>query len=345
MCRVNADVFPGSLNSNNDIVSDWRCETHSVGTQWHWQWQSVGEPHDAIFTVSDELSLESPINSLLNVLLQSLASIPQIYQSIFQTNWLEIASHLVKPPPKRKTVYSEPCHVLRGEKCPDVSRMFALKYRVRRDLNTDVTVFDWHTWLWLVTLASRCSKRTARKLPRCGTGGPRETYILWFVIVRASTILNLLARHISRWHVKDETYWPELARRSEKCAGPAGQCLCRGLSCTGEISYLCSSCTGDIIHLHSSCTGEIIYLHSSCTGEIIYLHSSCTSEIIYLGSSCTGEIIYLHSPCTGEIIYLHSSCTGEIIYLHSSYIGEIIYLHSPCTGEINWSAFLMYRWD
>ena len=34
-----------------------RCETHSVGTQW----QSVGEPHDAIFTVSDEQSLESPI--------------------------------------------------------------------------------------------------------------------------------------------------------------------------------------------------------------------------------------------------------------------------------------------
>ena len=35
----------------------WRCETHSVGTQW----QSVGEPHNAIFTVLDELSLESPI--------------------------------------------------------------------------------------------------------------------------------------------------------------------------------------------------------------------------------------------------------------------------------------------
>ena len=29
--------------------------------------------------------------------------------------------------------------------------------------------------------------------------------------------------------VKDEMYWPELVRRSEKCAGPAGQCLCRGL--------------------------------------------------------------------------------------------------------------------
>ena len=42
------------------------------------------------------------------------------------------------------TVYSEPCHVLRGEKCPDASRMFALKYHVRRDLNIDVSVFDWH---------------------------------------------------------------------------------------------------------------------------------------------------------------------------------------------------------
>ena len=29
--------------------------------------------------------------------------------------------------------------------------------------------------------------------------------------------------------VTDKMYWPELVRRSEKCAGPAGQCLCRGL--------------------------------------------------------------------------------------------------------------------
>ena len=43
---------------------------------------------------------------------------------------------------KRKTVCSEPRYVLRGEKCPDASRMFALKYRVRRDLNTDVSVLD-----------------------------------------------------------------------------------------------------------------------------------------------------------------------------------------------------------
>ena len=156
MCRVNckrhyADVFPGSLNSNNDIVvamivADAVKLTQSglglSDTDSRRVSRSLGEPHDAIFTISDELSLQSPIESLSNVLLQSLASIPQIYQSIFQTNRLEIASHLVKPPPKRKTVYSEPCHVLRGEKCPDASRMFALKYRVRRDLNTDVSVFD-----------------------------------------------------------------------------------------------------------------------------------------------------------------------------------------------------------
>ena len=149
MCRVNSDVFLGSLNSNTAIVismiaADAVKETHSVGTaQWHWQ--SVGEPHDAISTVADELSLESPIKSLL----QSRASIPQIYQSIFQINRPEIASHFVKPPPKRKTVYSEPCNVLCGEKCPDASRMFALKYRVRRDLNTDVSVLDWHARLRL----------------------------------------------------------------------------------------------------------------------------------------------------------------------------------------------------
>ena len=116
----------------------WRRETHSVsvGTRW----QSVDDPHNAMFTVSDELSPESPIQWQWNVLLQSLASIPQIYQSIFQINR-----------PERKTVYSKPWHVLRGEKCPDASRMFALKYRVRRDLNTDVSVFDWHAWLRLAS--------------------------------------------------------------------------------------------------------------------------------------------------------------------------------------------------
>ena len=79
------------------------------------------------------------VTQMTNVLLQSLASIPQIYQSIFQINR-----------PERKTVYSEPCHVLRGEKCSDASRMFALKYG-QRDLNTDVSVFDWHARLRLAT--------------------------------------------------------------------------------------------------------------------------------------------------------------------------------------------------
>ena len=122
--------------------------------------------YDAIFPVSDELSLESPIKWQWNVLLQSLASILQIYQSIFQINR-----------PERKTVYSEPCHVLRGEKCPDASRMFPLKYRVRRNLNTDVSVWLTCPTPTRATLASRCSKRTAQKLPRCGTGArAKSTY-------------------------------------------------------------------------------------------------------------------------------------------------------------------------
>ena len=79
------------------------------------------------------------------MLLQSLASIPQISQSIFQINRAEIALHSAK----RKTVCSEHCHVVRGEKCPDASRMFAMKSRERRDLNTDISVFDWQVRLWL----------------------------------------------------------------------------------------------------------------------------------------------------------------------------------------------------
>ena len=226
----------------------WRCETNSVGTRWQsvgeshsvWtRWQSAGEPHDAIFTVSDELSLESPIKSLLNVLLQSLESIPQIYQSIFQTNRPEIASRLVKPPPKRRTVYSEPCHVLRGEKCPDASRMFALKYRVAAWSK------HWRQCVWfdMPDSDSRhagvcCSKRSARKLPRCGAGarekdtscdlsssGPALFEIWWPDIYLGGPY----------GPVKDKMHWPELVRRSEKCAGPAGQCLCRGLYCLSAI--------------------------------------------------------------------------------------------------------------
>ena len=126
----------------------WRCETHSVASQDSdsvtvSRWTARRYFHCLRWTITRITD-----KTLSNVLLQSLASIPQIFQPIFQINRPEITSHLIKPP-KRKTVYSEPCHVLRGEKCPDASRMFALKYRVRRDLNTDVSVFDWHARLWL----------------------------------------------------------------------------------------------------------------------------------------------------------------------------------------------------
>ena len=154
MCRrVNAYVFPGSLNSNTDIViamqwsstSLWNSLSRNSVTVSRWTARRYFHClRHTITRITDTMTV--------NVLLQSLASIPQMYQSIFQINW-----------PERKTVYLEPWHVLRGEKCPDASRMFALKYRVWRDLNTGVSVFDWHAWL-ATPLASRCSKITARKL-------------------------------------------------------------------------------------------------------------------------------------------------------------------------------------
>ena len=97
----------------------------------------------------------------------------------------------------------------------------------------------WCQCVWLTcptrtrdTLASCCSKRAARKLPRCGTGarakntycelssfGPALFEIWWPDIYLGGPY----------GPVTDKMYWPELVRRSEKCAGPAGQCLCRGL--------------------------------------------------------------------------------------------------------------------
>ena len=95
----------------------------------------------------------------------------------------------------------------------------------------------WRQCVWLTcptraALASRCSKRTARKLPRCGAGAPaKSTYCdlssfgpALFEICWPDTYLGG-----PYGPVKDEMYWPELAQRSEKCAGPAGQCLCLGL--------------------------------------------------------------------------------------------------------------------
>ena len=91
----------------------------------------------------------------------------------------------------------------------------------------------WRQCVWLTcqtrtrdTLASRCSKRAARKPPRCGTGdraknthcelssfGPTLFEIWWPDIYLGGPY----------GPVTDKMYWPELVRRSEKCAGPAGQ--------------------------------------------------------------------------------------------------------------------------
>ena len=105
--------------------------------------------------------------------------------------------------------------------------MFALKSRAAWSKH-------WRRCVWL-TCPTRCSKRTARQLPRCGTGaraksiycdsssfGPALFEICWPDIYLGGPY----------GPVKDQMYWPELVRRSEKCAGPAGQCLCRGLRVT-----------------------------------------------------------------------------------------------------------------
>ena len=86
----------------------------------------------------------------------------------------------------------------------------------------------WRQYVWLTCptrdmLAPRCSKRTARKLPRCGTGArAKSTYCalssfgpalfeIWWPDIYLGGLYG---------PVKDKMYWPELARRSEKCSGP-----------------------------------------------------------------------------------------------------------------------------
>ena len=90
-------------------------------------------------------------------------------------------------------------------------------------------------------LASRCSKRTARKLPRCGTGA-REKSTYCDLSSFGPTLFEIWWPNIylggPYGPVKDKMYWPELARRSEKCAGPAGQHLCRGLCLYDDLVLL-----------------------------------------------------------------------------------------------------------
>ena len=127
MCRVNADVFPGSLNCKHGhrvivafgimSVSLWNSLSHRVSHWSQFATRTGAQPHDAIVTVSDEL---------LNVLAE--ASIPQIYQSIFQINRAE----------KGRTFgTTQNClPMCLSKKSARMPRMFALTHRVRRDLNT-----------------------------------------------------------------------------------------------------------------------------------------------------------------------------------------------------------------
>ena len=90
----------------------------------------------------------------------------------------------------------------------------------------------WKFFVQHWSIRSRCSKRTARKLPVCGVGArTKSTYC--DLSTFGPTLFEIWWPDIylggPYGPVKDQMYWPELARGFEKCAGPAGQCLCRGL--------------------------------------------------------------------------------------------------------------------
>ena len=137
MCRVNADVFPGSLNSNTDIVIAIIVADAVKLTQ-----SELGDSQSVIRTTLFSLSQTNYHSNhryndskmcYYNRLHRSRRFINQYFRLTDQNAKLFT----------RNEFPSKPCHVLRGEKCPDASRMFALNIRdVRRDLNTDVSVFD-----------------------------------------------------------------------------------------------------------------------------------------------------------------------------------------------------------
>ena len=68
------------------------------------------------------------------------------------------------------------------------------------------------------TLASRCSKRAARKPPRCGTGAARKIHTV-NCHRSGQHYLKSGGPNISGWPVRAST--DTVVRRSEKCAGPA----------------------------------------------------------------------------------------------------------------------------
>ena len=172
--------------------------------------------------------------------------------------------------------------------------MFALKYRVRRDLNTDVSVFDWHARLRLASHWHLAIAKGPRENCRdVGRAPARKVH---------SVICHRSGQHYLRLGglygpVKDKMYWPELARRSEKCAGPAGQCLCRGLLCKKYMKNVCSKfypassywkrCTGKQIVLNPNNSSLVLSspLFYSCSLWPTVVKDRIRATYLYFGSS------------------------------------------------------------
>ena len=131
MCRVNADVYPGSLNSNTDIVIAMIVADAVKLTQ-----SELGDSQSVIRTTLFSLSQTNYHSNhryndsemcYYNPLHRSRRFINQYFRLTDQNAKLFTRNHAM--------CFAE-------KSAPDASRMFALKYRVRHDLNTDVSVFD-----------------------------------------------------------------------------------------------------------------------------------------------------------------------------------------------------------
>ena len=138
-------MFSDSLNSNSDIIIVMivavkltqssrdsvsrqpakRMETRSARCYFHCLRRTMTRITDKV--------------TVLDVLLQSLASIPQIYQSIFQIYRAEIASHSTKQQHKPK-LFNRSIVMCFAEKVPRCVSDVRIEVSCRRDLNTDVSV-------------------------------------------------------------------------------------------------------------------------------------------------------------------------------------------------------------
>ena len=123
----------------------------------------------------------------------------------FRFNWAEIASHSTKQQHKPK-LFTRSIVMCFAEKSSQMRlgcSQWSLVSAWSKHWRQCARAFD--RQVVRLRLASRWRLAVAKGLrENCRDVGwaPREKYKLWFVIVRASTIWNLVVRHIFHWPVR-----------------------------------------------------------------------------------------------------------------------------------------------